>query len=406
METTVVTNETGDYRIDNVPPGPAELTFKLINFTIVRRTLNVTAGQTVTADAVLGLSLTADIVVTGTRTFRNIADLENPAENLVGIASAASQGAITARQLEARPIMRPAEVLEAVPGLIASQHSGEGKANQVLLARLQPRSRFGFCGHHRRRTGQPADSGALPWVCRHEHPDSRAGERRAVQEGPVLRRRWRLLGRGILERQLREPARSSDRLAQRWRPGMGTAFGAASPRIGNGHLLLGVEAVHNDGPWTRGDDFRKVNGIVRYSGETRAMDCPSLAWGTARTGTPPIRFLSVRSMSGVSPASAISIRVMAAVPKVQPGGRRPAVQCECLHARDSIRIPLRPESPVELHLLSRRSGERRPAGAGRSPHHLRWSRHVPAAGPFFRSPHRKWRGRAAAARRDRQHRVV
>ena len=69
METTVVTSETGTYRIDDVPAGPAELTFKLINFTIVRRTLNVTAGQTATADAVLGLSLTADIVVTAARTF-------------------------------------------------------------------------------------------------------------------------------------------------------------------------------------------------------------------------------------------------------------------------------------------------------------------------------------------------
>ena len=78
METTAITDGTGDYRIEDVPAGPAELTFKLINFTIVRRTLIVIPGQTVTADAVLGLSLTADIVVTGTRTFRNIADLENP----------------------------------------------------------------------------------------------------------------------------------------------------------------------------------------------------------------------------------------------------------------------------------------------------------------------------------------
>ena len=33
----------------------------------------------------------------------------------------------------ARPIMRPGEVLEAVPGFITSQHSGEGKANQYYL---------------------------------------------------------------------------------------------------------------------------------------------------------------------------------------------------------------------------------------------------------------------------------
>ena len=84
-------------------------------------------------DAVLALSLRADVVVTGTATFRNIADIPNPTESLVGIASAASQGAITAAQLEARPIMRPGEVLETVPGLIVSQHSGEGKANQYYL---------------------------------------------------------------------------------------------------------------------------------------------------------------------------------------------------------------------------------------------------------------------------------
>lgn len=138
METTAFTNETGQYRIDDIPAGPVELTFRLINFTSVRRTVTVRAGQAVTVDAMLGVSLTADVVVTGTRTFRNIADLEDPAENLVGVAGAASQGAITARQLDARPIMRPAEVLEAVPGLIASQHSGEGKANQYYLRGFNP----------------------------------------------------------------------------------------------------------------------------------------------------------------------------------------------------------------------------------------------------------------------------
>ena len=55
METTAVTDGIGEYRIDNVPVGPAVLTFKLINFTVVRRDLVVVAGRTVAADAVLGL---------------------------------------------------------------------------------------------------------------------------------------------------------------------------------------------------------------------------------------------------------------------------------------------------------------------------------------------------------------
>ena len=47
-------------------------------------------------------------------------------------------------------------------------------------------------------------------------------------------------------------------------------FGAASPGVGDGNLLIGVEVGRNDGPWVEPDDLRKVNGILRYSrGDTR-----------------------------------------------------------------------------------------------------------------------------------------
>jgi len=47
-------------------------------------------------------------------------------------------------------------------------------------------------------------------------------------------------------------------------------FGAASPRLGDGHLLLAVDAGQNDGPWQQPDSLDKLNGIVRYSvGDTR-----------------------------------------------------------------------------------------------------------------------------------------
>lgn len=55
------------------------------------------------------------------------------ADSQVGSASSASEGTIGAEQLEARPLTRPGEVLETVPGLIATQHSGAGKANQYFL---------------------------------------------------------------------------------------------------------------------------------------------------------------------------------------------------------------------------------------------------------------------------------
>jgi outer membrane receptor for Fe3+-dicitrate len=45
----------------------------------------------------------------------------------------ASQTTIVSETLNARPVSRPGELLEAVPGLIVTQHSGEGKANQYFL---------------------------------------------------------------------------------------------------------------------------------------------------------------------------------------------------------------------------------------------------------------------------------
>jgi hypothetical protein len=47
--------------------------------------------------------------------------------------------------------------------------------------------------------------------------------------------------------------------------GYGRLFAAASPRIGGGSLLAALEVGHNDGPWTRPDDYAKINGVVRFS---------------------------------------------------------------------------------------------------------------------------------------------
>ena len=47
--------------------------------------------------------------------------------------TAASAGDISQEQIASQPLLRPAAVLENVPGLIVTQHSGEGKANQYFL---------------------------------------------------------------------------------------------------------------------------------------------------------------------------------------------------------------------------------------------------------------------------------
>ena len=54
-------------------------------------------------------------------------------DNGVGTSDAASQGTVRGERLTDLPLLRPGEVLETVPGLVVTQHSGDGKANQYFL---------------------------------------------------------------------------------------------------------------------------------------------------------------------------------------------------------------------------------------------------------------------------------
>jgi hypothetical protein len=268
--TTTTTDNEGRYQFDGVPPGRAELTCRLLNFSVIRRSVEVVAGDAITADIVMTLSLNADVVVTAVRTFRNIADVENPAENLVGIAAAASQGAITAAQLEARPVMRAGEVLETVPGMVISQHSGEGKANQYYLRGFNLDHGTDFSTTV---AGVPVNTptGA------HAHgysdisfliPELVSGVQ--FKKGPYFADEGDFSAAGAaninyvneLDRPFLRVSGGND--------GWARFLGAASPRVGRGYLLGALEVNHNDGPWVRPDDYRKINGVVRYTqGDTR-----------------------------------------------------------------------------------------------------------------------------------------
>ena len=54
-------------------------------------------------------------------------------DNSVGSSDAASQGIVRGSTLKDLPLLRPGEIMETVPGLVVTQHSGDGKANQYFL---------------------------------------------------------------------------------------------------------------------------------------------------------------------------------------------------------------------------------------------------------------------------------
>jgi hypothetical protein len=127
-----VTSNDGQYRFDGVESGRYQLSFALLGFANYTQRVDVTSTL-VRLDATLHVALQAEVTVTGRRTFRNLAELAQPESSLVGFAASASEGAVTGRQLERRPIQRPGEIVETVPGVTVTQHSGEGKANQYYL---------------------------------------------------------------------------------------------------------------------------------------------------------------------------------------------------------------------------------------------------------------------------------
>jgi outer membrane receptor protein involved in Fe transport len=260
---TTVTDAKGAYIVSDLVPGRYQIVFTLINFATVKRDADLQTSARI--DAVMPLALNADVTVTGKRTFANLADVENPAENLVGIAQSASQGAITAKQLEQRPLMRQGEVLETVPGVIVTQHSGEGKANQYFLR--------GFNLDH--GTDLATTVAGLPVnLPTHAHgqgytdlnfliPELVAGVQ--FSKGPYYADQGDFATAGSSNVNYANVLDKS--IAHLEVGGEGYARGvfAASPQVGSGHLVAALEVAHNDGPWEHPDDYRKVNGVLRYS---------------------------------------------------------------------------------------------------------------------------------------------
>ena len=261
-----VTDGSGAYRFDDLPAGAYQVSFRLINFVGVgRRDLAVTPGQTARADATMRLSVSADVLVTGKRTFRNLADVTEPGESLIGIADASTQGAVVARQIELRPIARAGDVLEAIPGVVVSQHSGDGKANQYYLR--------GFNLDH--GTDFSTTVAGIPVnLPTHGHGHGYTDFNFVIPElvsGIQYKKGPYFVEDGDFTTAGSASINYANVLEERIARVDGGSFDyvrglfAGSPQVGEGHLLYALEGAYNNGPWTKGDNTRKFNGVLRYS---------------------------------------------------------------------------------------------------------------------------------------------
>jgi hypothetical protein len=260
------TDKTGAYRFEGLPAGSYDVAFRLLNFVgVARKGVAVSADGAAAADATLKLSASAEVVVTGKRTFRNLADATEPGESLIGIADTASQGVVPAEQIALLPVARPGDVLEAIPGLVISQHSGEGKANQYYLRGFNLDHGTDFATTV---AGMPVN---LPT---HAHgqgytdlnfviPELVSGVQ--YRKGPYFVEDGDFTTAGSANINYANSLEKPEALVEGGSDEYLRGLVMGSPKVGDGNLLYALEGEYNNGPWVHPDHYKKANGVLRWS---------------------------------------------------------------------------------------------------------------------------------------------
>lgn len=186
-------------------------------------------------------------------------------DNGVGTSDAASQGAVTARLIENRPTLRPAEVLEFVPGVVISQHSGDGKANQYYLRGFNLDHGTDFATWldgmpinmptHAHGHGYSDLNFLIPeLVGRIDYrkgpyyaDDGDFASAGSARIGLVDR-----LPRGLAQITLGE---------HRYRRAL---LAGSHEYAGGSNVLYALELGRNDGPWDLAEGLHKISGVLRY----------------------------------------------------------------------------------------------------------------------------------------------
>ena len=205
------------------------------------------------------------IVYAGDIQTLDVVEVSDSIENLVGTADSANEGTVLKQQIEDRAVYREGELLETTPGLVVTQHSGEGKANQYYLR--------GVNLDHGTDLRITVD-GMLVNERTHAHGQGYADLNFLIPEliksmgykkGPYYAEEGDFSSVGSINVNYLDTLERGIAKATVGQEGYQRALLADSNKLGMGNLLFALEYMHNDGPWTNPEDFRKFNGVLRYS---------------------------------------------------------------------------------------------------------------------------------------------
>lgn len=186
-------------------------------------------------------------------------------DNAVGTSDAASQGTITADLIANRPALRTGELLEFVPGMIVTQHSGDGKANQYFLR--------GFNLDHGTDFATFVDG--MPVNMRsHAHGQGYSDlnflipelvQRIDYKKGTYFANEGDFASAGAAHIRLADSLPQGVASLSLGSYGYERAVLADSMKAADGTLLYGLEVNRNNGPWETPERVRKISGTLRYS---------------------------------------------------------------------------------------------------------------------------------------------
>lgn len=188
------------------------------------------------------------------------------ADALIGNVKSASEGATGKEDVSLRPVLRSGELLETIPGLIVTQHSGDGKANQYFLR--------GFNLDHGTDLRINLDHMQINMPT-HGHGQGYADLNILIPElvdtvqfrkGPYDAASGDFSAAGsteiryvdVLEKPLVKLSGGSFDFQRAL-----LAWSTELPQRAN--LMAAMEIQDYDGPWERPNDSRKLNGVVRWS---------------------------------------------------------------------------------------------------------------------------------------------
>lgn len=182
----------------------------------------------------------------------------------IGIATSGSQGTVGYADFDNVPISRIGELVENVPGVIATQHSGSGKANQYFLRGFNLDHGTDFAGFvdgvpinmrsHGHGQGYLDFNFIIPETL----------ERIDYRKGPYFADVGDFSAAGTVHFSTRDEIQPFAQIeAGAFSYLRGVAAG--SVRLGNGSLLVATEAQRYDGPWVLDEDLQRFAGLVKYS---------------------------------------------------------------------------------------------------------------------------------------------